>query len=164
MTTDYMQKQKEHAEIAKLNKTGENMQSEIHTLKIKSWNPEELKNLTDFFLPVEKYFGLVFKKTALSRIIERIINSGAAVHASPGLVFGFIEIPVLGPLTVRNLEEILHKNGAVIISVNENGEPPEDTTLCIIEVENDEDNLPDYFLVASNGKYAEIKIENFEKD
>ena len=159
MTTDYMQKQREHAEIANLNKTGENMQSEVHTLKIKSWNPEELKNLTDFFLPVEKYFGLVFKKTALSRIIERIINSGAAVHASPGLVFGFIEFPVLGPLTVSDLKEILHKNGAIIISVNENGEPPKDAKFCIIEVENDEDNLPDHFVVASNGKYIEIKDE-----
>ena len=62
MTTDYMQKQREHAEIANLNKTGENMQSEVHTLKIKSWNPEELKNLTDFFCQLKNILAWFLRK------------------------------------------------------------------------------------------------------
>ena len=143
------------------------MQSEIHTLKIKSWKPEELKSLTEFFSPVEVSYGLVVKKTALSRVIERIKSSREVVHASCHPLFGLltvIEFPVLGHLTIRNLEEILNKNNAVIIPFDKNDELSGEENLCIIEVKNDEGNLPDSFLVASNGKYAEIKIDNFFKD
>ena len=132
------------------------MQSEGNTLKIKSWDTKALKCFTDFFSPVEVKFCMVLKKTALSSLIERV--RVGSVHITPSFMLGFmvVELPVLGHLTVRNLEEILHKNGAIIFPLNKEGDVVEKEKIGIVYVENDTDNLPDHFLFTSDGKYRNL--------